>query len=37
LLPPGVPAVVEYYKASELWPPESLARRAALKASQKSA
>lgn len=30
LLPPGTPAVHEYYKASELWPPESLARRAAL-------
>jgi len=30
LLPPGTPAVPEYYKASELWPPESLARRAAL-------
>ena len=30
LLPPGVPAVAEYYKASELWPAESLARRAAL-------
>jgi hypothetical protein len=30
LLPPGTPAVHEYYKASELWPAESLARRAAL-------
>lgn len=29
-LPPGVPAVDEYYKASEVWPAESLARRAAL-------
>ncbi|HEX3140223.1 MAG TPA: GFA family protein [Rhizobacter sp.] len=30
LLPPGVPAVAAYYKASDLWPAESLARRAAL-------
>ena len=30
LLPPGTPAVAECYKASELWPAESLARRAAL-------
>jgi hypothetical protein len=30
LLPPGTPALPEYYKASELWPAESLARRAAL-------
>lgn len=30
LLPPGVPAVDEYYKASEVWPAESLARRDAL-------
>ncbi len=30
LLPPGTPAVAEYYKASELWPAESLERRAAL-------
>lgn len=30
LLPPGTPAVDEYYKASELWPADSLARRAAL-------
>lgn len=28
VLPPGVPAVPEYYKSSELWPKESLARRA---------
>ena len=32
LLPPGTPAVAEYYKASAHWPPESLARRAALRA-----
>jgi hypothetical protein len=30
VLPPGTPVVPEYYKASELWPAESLARRAAL-------
>jgi hypothetical protein len=30
LLPPDTPAVPEYYKASELWPADSLARRAAL-------
>ena len=28
VLPPGVPAVPEYYKSSEMWPAESLARRA---------
>jgi len=32
LLPPATPAVAEYYKASELWPAESLVRRAALQA-----
>jgi hypothetical protein len=30
VLPAGAPVVPEYYKSSELWPPESLARRAAL-------
>ena len=30
VLPPGVPAVPEYYRASELWPAASLARRAAI-------
>jgi len=30
VLPPGVPAVPEYYNSSELWPAESLARRAKL-------
>ena len=30
LLPPGTPAVSEYYKAAEIWPKESLERRAAL-------
>jgi hypothetical protein len=31
LLPPDIPAVQEYYKASERWPTESLRRRAALR------
>jgi hypothetical protein len=30
VLPVGTPAVPEYYRASELWPADSLARRAAL-------
>ena len=30
VLPPGTPAVHEYYKSADLWPPESLARRAKL-------
>ncbi len=30
VLPPSTPAVAEYYKASELWPKESLERRAAM-------
>ena len=30
-LPAGTPAVPEFYEASELWPAESLARRAALR------
>jgi hypothetical protein len=30
VLPPGTPAVHEYYKSSELWPAESLARRKAI-------
>jgi hypothetical protein len=29
-LPPGIPAVDEYYKAAEYWPQESLERRAKL-------
>jgi hypothetical protein len=38
VLPSGTPAVTEYYKASQLWPKESLERRAALLArSQKPA
>ena len=32
VLAPSTPAVAEYYKAAELWPPESLARRAAVAA-----
>jgi hypothetical protein len=32
VLPPGVPAVTEYYKSAELWPKESLERRAVLMA-----
>ena len=30
VLPPGMPAVDEYYKATEHWPADSLARRRAL-------
>ena len=30
ILPPGAPAVPQYYRASEFWPKESLERRAAL-------
>jgi hypothetical protein len=36
VLPPGTPAVPEYYKSAEMWPPESLARRAALLGPPKS-
>ena len=32
VLPPGIPAEVEYYRASERWPADSLQRRAALQA-----
>ena len=32
ILPPGVPAVHEYYKRDEYWPAESLERRRALRA-----
>ena len=32
VLPPGTPAFAEYYKATEVWPKESLERRAALMA-----
>lgn len=30
VLPEGVPAVAEYYEREQLWPPDSLARRAVL-------
>jgi hypothetical protein len=30
VLPPGTPAVEEYYDRNDCWPPESLARRAAM-------
>ena len=30
ILPSGTPAVAEYYKASQMWPPASLERRGAL-------
>ncbi len=36
VLPPGTPAVPEYYRASERWPAPSLERRAALIARAKS-
>jgi hypothetical protein len=35
VLPPGMPAVPEYYAATEYWPAESLARRAALLGAQR--
>jgi hypothetical protein len=31
VIPPGAKAVPEFYKPAELWPKESLERRAALK------
>ena len=31
VIPPGVPAVAEYYRARDCWPAASLARRKALK------
>jgi hypothetical protein len=34
LIPPGVPAVPEYYAREQYWPAESLARRAALLAEK---
>jgi hypothetical protein len=37
VLPPGTPAVAEYYKASETWPKASLDRRAALLARVRAA
>jgi hypothetical protein len=35
VLPPEVPAVAEYYRAGERWPPESLDRRTALMAKSR--
>jgi len=35
VIPPGARAVPEYYKSAEVWPPESLARRAAVMARGK--
>ena len=35
VLPPGTPAVAEYYQASRHWPEESLDRRAALQAASR--
>jgi hypothetical protein len=35
VLPPGTPAVPQYYRASEYWPPGSLARRAAVAATRR--
>jgi hypothetical protein len=34
VIPPGAPAVAEYYKAAELWPKDSLARRENLLAAK---
>jgi hypothetical protein len=31
VIPPGARAVPEYYRASEVWPADALARRAAVK------
>jgi hypothetical protein len=36
ILPPGVPAVPEYYDRNQYWPRESLARREALLAAHKA-
>ncbi|MBS0445332.1 MAG: GFA family protein [Proteobacteria bacterium] len=33
VLPPDAPSYAEYYRASEVWSPQSLARRAALRAA----
>ena len=34
VLPPGTPAFAEYYKSADVWPQESLERRAALLAAR---
>lgn len=36
VIPPGMPAVPEYYEREKYWPPESLERRRALLASKRS-
>jgi hypothetical protein len=36
-LPPGTPAVAEYYKSADVWSKESLARRAALQSKKNPA
>jgi hypothetical protein len=36
-LPPGTPAVAEYYKSAEVWSKESLARRAAMQSKKSPA
>jgi hypothetical protein len=36
VLPPGMPAVEAYYDSNKYWPPESLARRQALRAKTTS-
>ena len=36
VIPRDTPAVAEYYKPAEMWPPESLERRAALLAARSS-
>ena len=36
VLPPGVPAVAEYYHAAQTWPAESLQRRAVVLAASRS-
>jgi len=36
LLPPGTPAVAEYYDRNRLWPADSLARREALQAASRA-
>jgi hypothetical protein len=36
VIPPGMPAVAEYYEREKYWPPESLARRQALLARKPS-
>ena len=34
VIPPGAPATAQYYRASEYWPADSLARREVLRAGQ---